>query len=55
LYGMGNIIRTRFLDIKSHLNLPDSLFYFTLAPGSEVLKIQEPSRPSPGGKGKPTK
>jgi outer membrane lipoprotein-sorting protein len=52
---MGNITRTRFLNIKTNLNLPDSLFHFTIPPGAEVLKIQEPSRPSPGGKGKPTK
>jgi outer membrane lipoprotein carrier protein len=53
--AMGNITRTRFLNIKANLNLPDSLFHFTIPPGAEVLKIQEPSRPSPGGKGKPTK
>ncbi len=53
--AMGNITRTRFLNIKTNLNLPDSLFHFTIPPGAEVLKIQEPSRPSPGGKGKATK
>jgi outer membrane lipoprotein carrier protein len=53
--AMGNITRTRFLDIKTNLNLPDSFFRFTIPPGAEVLKIQEPSRPSPGGKGKPAK
>jgi len=51
--AMGNVTRTRFLDIKTNLNLPDSLFHFTIPPGAEVLKMQEPSRPSPGGKGKP--
>jgi len=52
--AMGNVTRTRFLDIKTNLNLPDSFFHFTIPPGAEVLKMQEPSRPSPGGKGKPT-
>jgi outer membrane lipoprotein carrier protein len=52
--AMGNVTRTRFLDTKTNLNLPDSLFNFTIPPGAEVLKMQESSRPSPGGKGKPT-
>jgi outer membrane lipoprotein-sorting protein len=52
---MGNVTRTRFLDTKTNLNLPDSLFLFTIPPGAEVLKMQEPSRSSPGGKGKLTK
>ena len=52
---MGNVTRTRFLDIKTNVNLPDSLFHFTIPPGAEVIKMQEPSRPSPGGKGKPIK
>lgn len=51
--AMGNVTRTRFLDIKTNGNLPDSLFHFTIPPGAEVIKMQEPSRPSPGGKGKP--
>ena len=53
--AMGNVTRTRFLDTKTNLNLPDSLFNFTIPPGAEVLKMQEPSHPSPSGKGKPTK
>jgi outer membrane lipoprotein carrier protein len=53
--AMGNVTRTRFLDTKTNLNLPDSLFLFTIPPGAEVLKMQEPSRSSPGGKGKLTK
>lgn len=53
--AMGNVTRTRFLDIKTNVNLPDSLFFFTIPAGAEVLKIQEPSRPSPSGKGKTTK
>ena len=50
---MGNVTRTRFMDIKTNLNLPDSHFHFTIPPGAEVLKMQEPSAPSPSGKGKP--
>jgi len=53
--AMGNVTRTRFLDIKTNLNLPDSLFHFTIPQGAEVLQMQEPSAPSPGGKGKTTK
>jgi outer membrane lipoprotein carrier protein len=52
---MGNVTRTRFTDIKTNLNLPDSHFHFTIPPGTEVLKMQEPSAPSPSGKGKQTK
>lgn len=51
--AMGNVTRTRFLDTKTNLNLPDSLFLFTIPAGAEVLRMQESSRPSPGGKGKP--
>jgi len=53
--AMGNVTRTRFLNIKTDLNLPDSFFQFTIPPGAEVLKMSDPSRPSPGGKGQPTK
>ncbi|MGQ9646927.1 MAG: LolA family protein [Thermodesulfobacteriota bacterium] len=52
--AMGNATRTRFLDIKTNLNLPDSLFLFTIPAGVEVLKIQEPSLPSPSDRGRPT-
>jgi outer membrane lipoprotein carrier protein len=51
--AVGNVTRTRFLHIKTNLNLPDSLFHFTIPPGAEVLKMQEASRPSPSGEGKP--
>jgi outer membrane lipoprotein carrier protein len=45
--GLGNVTRTRFIDIKLNGGLPDSLFHFTIPPGTEVLKMQEPS-PPPG-------
>ena len=41
--GLGNVTRTRFIDIKTNVNLPDSLFLFTIPPGAEVLKMQEPT------------
>jgi outer membrane lipoprotein carrier protein len=53
--AMGNVTRTRFLNIKTNVNLPDSLFHFAIPPGAEVVKMQEPSRPSTGEKGKQTK
>ena len=53
--GLGNVTRTRFLDIKTNTNLPDSLFQFTIPSGAEVLKMQEPVAPRSGGKGPPTK
>jgi outer membrane lipoprotein carrier protein len=48
--GLGNVTRTRFVDIKTNLGLSNSLFNFTVPPGTEVLKMQEPGA-SPGGKG----
>lgn len=48
--GLGNVTRTRFLNIKTNLSLPDSLFHFTVPPGVEVLRMQEPSS---AGKGAP--
>lgn len=49
--GLGNVTRTRFIDIKTNVNLPHSLFHLTIPPGVEVLKMQEPSTPSSSGKG----
>lgn len=40
--GLGNVTRTRFIDIKTNVNLPNSLFQFTIPPGAEVLRAQEP-------------
>ncbi len=48
--ALGNITRTRFIDIKTNVDLPNSFFQFTIPSGAEVLKMQE----SPG-KGPPTK
>ncbi len=38
--GLGNVTRTRFIDIKTNLNLSTSLFEFSIPPGVEVLKMQ---------------
>jgi outer membrane lipoprotein carrier protein len=48
--GLGNVTRTRFTDIKTNSELPNSFFYFTIPPGVEVLKMREPSAPSSGEK-----
>ena len=51
LDGLGNVTRTRFIDIKINVGLSNSFFHFAIPPGTEVIKMQEPSGPSPGGKG----
>ena len=38
--GLGNVTRTRFIDIKTNGNLSNSLFQFSIPPGVEVLKMQ---------------
>ena len=48
--GLGNVTRTRFIDIKTNVGLSNSFFHFTIPPGTEVIKMQEPSAPAPGGK-----
>jgi len=48
--GLGNVTRTRFTDIKTNKELPNSFFHFTIPPGVEVLKMKEPSAPSSGEK-----
>jgi outer membrane lipoprotein carrier protein len=48
--GLGNVTRTRFTDIKTNKELPNSFFQFTIPPGVEVLKMREPSAPSSGEK-----
>jgi len=50
--GLGNVTRTRFINIKTNVGLSDSLFQFTAPRGTEVIKMQEPSTP---GQGKGTK
>jgi outer membrane lipoprotein carrier protein len=49
--GLGNITRTRFIDIKTNVGLSNSFFHFTIPPGTEVIKMQESSAPPSGGKG----
>ena len=48
--ALGNVTRTRFIDIKTNVDLPNSFFEFTIPSGADVLKMQE----SPG-KGPPSK
>jgi outer membrane lipoprotein carrier protein len=38
--GLGNITRTRFLNIKTNVSLQDSFFQFTIPPGTEIIKSQ---------------
>jgi outer membrane lipoprotein carrier protein len=47
--GLGNVTRTRFMDIKINMNLPAFLFQFTIPSGAEVIKMQESSIPSSPG------
>jgi outer membrane lipoprotein-sorting protein len=53
--GLGNVTRTRFIDIKMNVGLPNSFFHFTIQPGAEVLKMQEPSAAPTEKKGTPSK
>ncbi len=48
--GLGNVTRTRFIDIKTNVGLSNSFFQFTIPPGTDVIKMQEPSAPAKGGK-----
>ena len=43
--GMGNLTRTRFVNIKTNVGLSDPFFQFTAPRGTEVIKMQEPSAP----------
>ncbi|MGA2517879.1 MAG: outer membrane lipoprotein chaperone LolA [Thermodesulfobacteriota bacterium] len=54
LDGLGNVTRTRFMNIKTNVGLSDSLFQFIVPRGAEVIKMQEPSVPA-RGKGPPSK
>jgi len=45
--GLGNVTRTRFLDMKANLGLQHSFFSFSPPPGAEVLKVREPEVPPP--------
>jgi outer membrane lipoprotein carrier protein len=52
--GLGNVTRTRFIDIKTNTGLSNSFFHFSIPPGTEVIKMQESTTP-PGRKGSPSK
>jgi outer membrane lipoprotein carrier protein len=39
--GLGNVTRTRFVDIKTDVGLSNSFFNFTIPPGTEILRFQE--------------
>src|SRR4030065_741439 len=39
--GLGNVTRTRFIDIKTNVGLSNSFFHFSIPPGTEVIKMQE--------------
>jgi outer membrane lipoprotein carrier protein len=54
LDGLGNVTRTRFIDIKINIGLSNSFFQFTVPPGTEVIKMQE-SPPPTERKGTPSK
>ncbi|NWG03142.1 MAG: outer membrane lipoprotein chaperone LolA [Syntrophaceae bacterium] len=43
--GLGNVTRTRFFDIKTNVGLSSTFFQFAIPPGTEVIKMQEPSVP----------
>jgi outer membrane lipoprotein carrier protein len=47
--GLGNVTRTRFTEIKTNTDLPDSFFHFTIPPGTEEIRMQE-TIPSTTGK-----
>jgi outer membrane lipoprotein carrier protein len=49
--GLGNLTRTRFVDIKTNVGVANSFFQFAIPPGTEVIKMQGPAAPSSGGKG----
>jgi outer membrane lipoprotein carrier protein len=52
---LGNVTRTRFIDIKTNVNLSNSHFQFAIPPGAEVLRVQEPSASPTSKKGTPSK
>ena len=49
--GLGNVTRTRFIDIKTNVGLSNSFFHFSIPPGTEVIRMQESFAPGSGGKG----
>jgi len=49
--GLGNLTRTRFINIKTNVGVSASFFKFATPPGTEVIKMQGPSAPASGGEG----
>jgi outer membrane lipoprotein carrier protein len=49
--GLGNLTRTRFINIRTNVGVSQSFFQFTIPPGTEVIKMQGPSAPASSGKG----
>jgi outer membrane lipoprotein carrier protein len=49
--GLGNLTRTRFINIKTNVGISQSFFQFTAPPGTEVIQMQGPSAPASGGEG----
>jgi len=49
--GLGNLTRTRFINIKTNVGVSQSFFQFATPPGTEVIKMQGPSAPASGGEG----
>lgn len=43
--SLGNVTRTRFLEIKTNVGLSPSFFQFTIPPGTEILQMREPTAP----------
>ena len=50
LDALGNLTRTRFVDIKTNVGLSSSLFQFSIPPGTEVIKARGSTAPAKGGK-----
>jgi outer membrane lipoprotein carrier protein len=50
--GLGNVTRTRFIEIKTNVGLSNAFFHFAIPPGTDVIKMQEASAPASGGKGR---
>jgi outer membrane lipoprotein-sorting protein len=49
--GLGNLTRTRFINIKTNVGVSQSFFQFATPPGTEVIKMQGPSAPASGAEG----
>jgi len=52
--GLGNLTRTRFINIRTNVGVSPSFFQFAAPPGTEVIKMQGPATPS-SKKGVPSK